>query len=253
MESARASWVVILSGTVAIGCGLFVGCGDSGSREPGTDAAADSPPADDGAKDSPSDVAPPQDAGRPDADASARDASSDAEDAQDAQIEAPADVAPEAPSDAPPDTDASIPELAPCAISRDVFYVDVEGPQGTVELGAHTFTETNASWYVSLQPELDVMLLSGSSLGAEAQLYTSNDAPPLPGTYPQDSSNTTGPWLSVIIGSTGCGASSGTLTIVDLQYAPTDASSTVPVTSLAMWFDVQCNIDSYRGCVRYAQ
>jgi hypothetical protein len=249
MTSAR--WSIAACG----GCIALVACGDSGSGvaevDAAVDAALDSQLADSSAMDVEPEAEPVHDSGLAEADAAALgDASTD-----DAPTDVPLDAptAETAPEDGPPeaqvDVGTSIPELAPCAISRDVFYVDVEGPQGTVSLGPHTYTDMNATWYASLQPELDVMLLSQ----AQIQVWMSNSAPPVPGTYPQDSSNKMGPWLEVIIGSSDCGASAGTFALVDLQYDASDASSTSQVTSLALWFDVQCNINTYRGCMRYSK
>ena len=142
--------------------------------------------------------------------------------------------------------------LSRCSVGRDVFYLDVEGPEGPLQHGEVTKTNMNANWFVALQPELNVMLETEIGPVGSIQVWTPNSAPVVPGTYPQGPS-TTGPSIDIVVVDNGCHASSGTLTLLDLQYDWPDTSTMGTVTSLLLSFDLVCGVDTLRGCVRYSR
>jgi hypothetical protein len=161
----------------------------------------------------------------------------------------PAD-APVMPSEAQAD---SYP-LSRCLVAQDVFYIDVGGPAGPLQLGEITRIGADAgtNWYVELQPELDVMLATATGPVGDVQVWTPDSTPVVPGTYPQGPSNK-GPSIDIDIVEEGCHLSSGTLTVVDLQYDWPDGATSGDVTSLLLSFDLVCDTNNtLRGCVRYS-
>ena len=147
--------------------------------------------------------------------------------------------------DAPPPSD-------PCGGSGDVYSLDVEGPQGPLQLGVQRYTNVGVTWYVYAQPgELNLMFESGAGPAGSLQVWGPGNALPAPGTYPQGPSNT-GPSLEIADYSEGCNISSGTMTISELASAwPDGGTVSGNVSSLRMSFDVVCGGDTIRGCVRY--
>ena len=172
--------------------------------------------------------------------------------------------------DAPPSTDApaAVPEasasvdldaasypLSRCATGGpDVFYLDVGGPAGPLQQGEITKTNSGTSWFVSLQPELNVMLAGPTGPVGSIQVWTPDSSPAVPGTYKQNA-NATGTSIDVVVIEEPCHVNGGTLTVLDLQYDWPDGSTSGDVTSLLMSFDLMCanGNDSLRGCVRYSQ
>jgi hypothetical protein len=161
------------------------------------------------------------------------------------------------PSDAPvtlSEAQADSYPLSRCLVAQDVFYIDVEGPAGPLQLGEITRIGLDAgtSWYVMLQPELDVMLATPTGPVGDVQVWTPDSTPVVPGTYPQGPS-TKGPQIDIDVVEEGCHLSSGTLTVVDLQYDWPDGDTSGDVTSLLLSFDLVCDTnDTLRGCVRYS-
>ena len=92
----------------------------------------------------------------------------------------------------PSDAQAYPYPLSRCSIGQDVFYIDVGGPPGPLQIGEITHTDVNTHWYVALQPELNVMLATADGPVGDVQVWTPDSTPVAPGTYPQGPS-TTGP------------------------------------------------------------
>jgi len=147
--------------------------------------------------------------------------------------------------------DASYP-LSRCAVDQDVFYLDVEGPAGPLQLGEIMHTSDGAHWFVSLQPELNVMLATETGPVGSIQVWTPSGAPVLPGTYPQGPTSK-GPSIDVVVIEEGCQLTSGSFTLLDLQYDWPDTSTSGVVKSLLMSFDLVCDSDTIKGCVRYSE
>ena len=167
-----------------------------------------------------------------------------------ASIDAPAPVRDASPS---VDLDGASYPLSRCATGgQDVFYLDVEGPSGPLQQGEITKTNSGTSWFVSLQPELNVMLAGPTGPVGSIQVWTPDSSPAVPGTYPQGPT-AKGTSIDVVVIEQPCHLSSGTLTVLDLQYDWPDGSTSGDVTSLLMSFDLMCGNESLRGCVRYAQ
>lgn len=141
--------------------------------------------------------------------------------------------------------------LTPCMVSRDVFYVDVTGPQGPIQLGGQTYTNLDTNWDVLLDPELDVMVDTGEGPAGSVEVHTPNGMPLSPGVYPQGP-NAGGPWIELAVGDEGCAVTSGTMTIDDLTYDAAEGGASPTVDSLAMSFDLVCGGNSVVGCVRYS-
>ena len=148
--------------------------------------------------------------------------------------------------------DASSYPLSRCSVGQDVFYLDVEGPSGPLQHGEITQTNSGTSWFVALQPELNVMLATPTGPVGSIQVWTPDSTPVVPGTYPQAASGS-GTSIAVVVVEEPCHLSSGTLTVLDLQYNWPDGSPSGDVTSLLLTFDLMCGTDSLRGCVRYSQ
>jgi hypothetical protein len=156
------------------------------------------------------------------------------------------------PEASPAPFDASYPyPLSRCNISQDVYYLDVSGAQGRLALGETTHTDNGTHWFVELQPELEVLLATPSGPVGTIQVWTSNSAPAVPGTYPQGAD--AGTSLDIVVISETCSVTSGTLNLVDLQYNWSDGSPQGDVTSLLMSFDITCTGQRLRGCVRYSK
>ncbi len=141
--------------------------------------------------------------------------------------------------------------LSRCAVGKDVFYLDVQGPSGPLQLGEIMETDVGAHWFVALQPELNIMLATETGPVGSVQVWTPDSTPAVPGTYPQGPSNK-GPSIDVVVVNEGCHLSSGSFTLLDLQYEWPDSSVSGDVTSLLLTFDLVCGGDTIRGCVRYA-
>jgi hypothetical protein len=150
------------------------------------------------------------------------------------------------------DLDGASYPLSRCATGQDIFYLDVEGPAGPLQQGEITKTNSGTSWFVSLQPELNVMLAGPTGPVGSIQVWTPDSSPAVPGTYPQGPT-AKGTSIAVVVVEEPCHLSSGTLTVLDLQYDWPDGSTSGDVTSLLMSFDLMCGNDSLRGCVRYSQ
>ncbi len=149
--------------------------------------------------------------------------------------------------------DASYPyPLSRCSISQDVFYIDVTGSQGRFALGESTHTDMGTNWFVELQPELNVMLETTTGPVGTIQVWTPDSSPAVPGTYAQGPSNQ-GTSIDVVVIKEGCSVTSGTLTLVDLQYNWPDSSTQGDVTSLLLSFDLTCTDQRMRGCIRYSR
>lgn len=142
--------------------------------------------------------------------------------------------------------------LSRCTIGKDVFYLDVQGPSGPLQLGEITETNAGANWFVALQPELNIMLETETGPVGSVQVWTPDSTPVVPGTYPQGSSNK-GPSIDVVVVEEGCHLSSGSFTLLDLQYDWPDTSTSGDVSSLLLSFDLVCGDDTLRGCVRYSR
>ena len=142
--------------------------------------------------------------------------------------------------------------MAPCATARDVFHVDVGGPQGVFQRGMQTYTNLGANWFVYFSPFLSVRVDTGSGAGGSFDVYTSGTNPLVPGTYPQGGGGPA-PWLELAVGSEGCSIESGTFTLAELRTSVVDGGPQ-SVESLAMSFDLVCQgAATIRGCVRYAR
>src|SRR5579859_7430197 len=136
------------------------------------------------------------------------------------------------------DWDAASYPLSRCATGQDVFYLDVEGPAGPLQTGEITRTKnTDTSWFVALQPELNVMLATPTGPVGSIQVWTPDSTPAVPGTYPQGPT-VKGTSIDVLVINQPCHLSSGTLTVLDLQYDWPDGSSSGDVTSLLISFDL---------------
>jgi hypothetical protein len=142
--------------------------------------------------------------------------------------------------------------LSRCAVGKDVFYLDVQGPSGPLQLGEIMETDVGAHWFVALQPELNIMLATETGPVGSVQVWTPDSSPAVPGTYTQGPSNK-GPSIDVVVVDEGCHLSSGSFTLLDLRYDWPDSSVSGDVTSLLLSFDLVCGADTLRGCVRYAQ
>jgi hypothetical protein len=151
-----------------------------------------------------------------------------------------------------PDAQAYSYPLSRCSVDQDVFYIDVEGPAGPLQLGEITKTEAGTYWFVELQPELNVMLATENGPVGDVQVWTPDSTPVIPGTYPQGPSST-GPTIDVAVVKEGCHLTSGTFTLVDLEYTWPDGSTSGDVTSLLLSFDLVCGSNTLRGCVRYSR
>jgi hypothetical protein len=156
--------------------------------------------------------------------------------------------------DAPAADDASLSSypLSKCSISQDVFYIDVTGSQGRLALGESTHTDMGTNWFVELQPELNVMLETSTGPVGNIQVWTADSSPAVPGTYPQGSSSQ-GTTIDLVVIKEGCSVTSGTFTLVDLQYDWPDGSTQGDVTSLLLSFDLTCSGQRLRGCVKYSR
>jgi hypothetical protein len=152
---------------------------------------------------------------------------------------------------APSDAQAYPYPLSRCSIGQDVFYIDVGGPPGPLQIGEITHTDVNTHWYVALQPELNVMLATADGPVGDVQVWTPDSTPVAPGTYPQGPS-TSGPTIDVAVVEQGCHLTSGTFTLLDLQYDWPDGSASGDVTSVLLSFDLVCGSNTLRGCVRYS-
>jgi hypothetical protein len=150
------------------------------------------------------------------------------------------------------DWDAASYPLSRCAISSDVFYLDVSGPTGPLQSGEITKTDAGTYWFVALQPELEVMLASPTGPVGTIQVWTPDSNPVAPGTYPQGPS-AKGPSIDVEVIQQPCHLSSGTLTVLDLQYDWPDGSTMGDVNSMLFSFDLMCDQERLRGCVRYTK
>jgi len=147
------------------------------------------------------------------------------------------------------DWDAASYPLSRCATSQDVFYLNVTGPSGPLQPGE--INETGSVyWFVQLQPELNVMLASPTGPVGSIQVWTADSSPVAPGTYQQGPSNK-GTQIDVVVINQPCHLSSGTLTVLDLEYDWPDGSTSGDVNSLLLSYDLMCDQDSLRGCVRY--
>ena len=142
--------------------------------------------------------------------------------------------------------------LSKCSISQDVFYIDVTGSQGRLALGESTHTDMGTNWFVELQPELNVMLETSTGPVGNIQVWTADSSPAVPGTYPQGSSGQ-GTTIDLVVVKEGCSVTSGTFTLVDLQYDWPDGSTQGDVTSLLLSFDLTCSGQRLRGCVKYSR
>ena len=170
---------------------------------------------------------------------------------------------PDAPMDASSDAamrvdavaavDASYPfPLSKCNVGHDIYYLDVTGPAGRIQLGESTHTDMGTNWFVELQPELNVMLATPTGPVGTIQVWTPDSTPAVPGTYPQGSSNK-GTSINLLVLDEGCSVTAGTLTVVDLQYDWPDGSPNGDVTSLLLSFDPTCTGQTLRGCIRYSR
>jgi hypothetical protein len=162
--------------------------------------------------------------------------------------------------DAPVPTDASaIPDdaaysypLSKCATGQDVFYLDVGGADGPLQAGEITRTQAATDWFVELQPELNIMLATADGPVGDIQVWTPDSSPVTPGTYVQGPSNK-GPSIDVVVIEEGCHLVSGTFTLVDLTYDWPDGSVMGDVTSLLLSFNLVCQGNTIKGCVRYSR
>lgn len=151
------------------------------------------------------------------------------------------------------DWDATSYPLSRCAVASDVFYLDVSGPSGPLASGEITKTDAGTFWFVALQPELNVMLASPTGPVGSIQVWTPDSSPVTPGMYPQ-SPTSNGTQIDVVVINQPCTISSGTLTVLDLDYDWPDGSTMGDVNSLLLSFDLKCDPQvSLRGCVRYAK
>lgn len=160
---------------------------------------------------------------------------------------------PSLPTDASPAPDP----LAACSGERNVFYYEVKAYPAPYELGAKRFTNHDASWYAQLQPELEVLVISGSGAGGSIDVWTPPGIALVPGTYPQGPATTNvAPTLHPAFGSEGCAVESGVLTIVELTTSDDDAG-TPHLDSFLASFEVACRWEPapipVRGCIRYAK
>jgi hypothetical protein len=119
-----------------------------------------------------------------------------------------------------------------------------------LQSGEITRTDAGTYWFVALQPELEIMLASPTGPVGTIQVWTPDSSPVAPGTYPQGPSSN-GTSIDVEVIQQPCHLSSGTLTVVDLAYDWPDGSTMGDVNSLLMSFDLMCDQDRLRGCVRY--
>jgi hypothetical protein len=159
-----------------------------------------------------------------------------------------------APADAsatPADAGYSYP-LSKCENGQDVFYIDVGGANGPLQAGEVTRTQDATNWFVELQPELNVMLATAEGPVGDIQVWTPDSTPVTPGTYSQGPSNK-GPSIDVVVIEEGCHLVSGTFTLVDLKYDWPDGSSMGDVTSLLLSFNLVCEGNTIKGCVRYTR
>jgi hypothetical protein len=86
----------------------------------------------------------------------------------------------------------------------------------------------------------------GDSLG----LYVPGGGPITPGEYALGDAS--GPSLDIAIFGEGCSASSGTLDVLDYQWAMNDAGYRAP-ESLLMSYSVECAGIPLEGCIRYGR
>jgi hypothetical protein len=158
----------------------------------------------------------------------------------------------------PADASSPVPDpLASCSGERNVFFYDVKAYPGPYELGARRFTNHDASWYAQLQPQLEVLVSSGSGAGGSIDVWTPPAIALVPGTYPQGPATTNvAPTLHPAFGSQGCAVESGVLTVVELTPSNDDAG-TPHVDSFLASFEVACRWEPapipVRGCIRYAK
>jgi hypothetical protein len=150
------------------------------------------------------------------------------------------------------DWDAASYPLSRCAAGNDVFYLDVTGPSGPLQSGEINKTDAGTYWFVALQPELNVMLASPTGPVGSIQVWTSDSSPVAPGTYAQGPT-AKGAQIDVVVINQPCHLSSGTLTVLDLNYDWPDGSTMGDVNSLLLSFDLMCDQNPLRGCVRYAK
>ena len=159
-----------------------------------------------------------------------------------------------APADAPitpPEGGYSFP-LSKCENGQDVFYLDVGGANGPLQAGEITRTQDATNWFVELQPELNIMLATANGPVGDIQVWTPDSTPVTPGTYAQGPSNK-GPSIDIVVIEQGCHLVSGTFTLVDLKYDWPDGNVMGDVTSLLLSFDLACQGNTIKGCVRYSR
>jgi hypothetical protein len=143
--------------------------------------------------------------------------------------------------------------LSRCAGGLDVFYLDVTGPSGPLQLGEITKTNVEANWFVALQPELNVMLETETGPVGSVQVWTPDSTPAVPGVYPQGPTSK-GTSIDIVVVDEACHVTSGTLDVLDLEYDWPDGSSSGDVNSLLLSFDLMCEgNDALRGCIRYSR
>jgi hypothetical protein len=151
-------------------------------------------------------------------------------------------------SGAPNDAPAADP-LAPCAGSRDVFYMKIEGTPGSFEPGEWTFTNLGSRWMTTASsPSLGVEV-DDSIRSASFEVYLMNDLLPAVGAH-----DTSG--VNVAMNGELCLPDSGSYTIAELQTDTSDAGVRV-LTSLLLSFDLSCPSsggapERMHGCIRYA-
>lgn len=182
-----------------------------------------------------------------DDDSSVTDAHADPSDAATASDGPATADAPAAPTDA----GYSYP-LSKCATGQDIFYLDVGGANGPLQAGEITRTQDATNWFVELQPELNIMLATADGPVGDIQVWTPDSTPVTPGTYSQGPSNK-GPSIDVVVVEEGCHLVSGSFTLVDLQYDWPDGDVMGDVTSLLLSFNLVCEGNTIKGCVRYSR
>ncbi len=159
----------------------------------------------------------------------------------------------------PPPADASpaIDLLAPCSGERNVLYYDVLAYPGSYAPGAKRFTNHDASWSTQVEPQLDILVISGSGDGGSFGMWTPPETPLLPGTYPQGPAT----WNAAVtfhpvFGGAGCLAESGVVTVVEMTTSKDDAGTT-QLDSFVASFEIACRWDPtpipVRGCIRYGK
>jgi hypothetical protein len=139
--------------------------------------------------------------------------------------------------------DAGAGLLAPCASGGNVYWVEGTSPRPKGITGAI------GTWSVGINE--GPLLQFGTTLWPLWELGFAADSF-APGTYTLSGSEAFNPNIVVNADGTGCGpTSTGTVTIAEIQTAPTTGAPDVDVTRLLMGFDLKCGGVPVRGCVSF--